>query len=69
MNDLAAILKYHRKELGISQSGLARLSGVHVKTIARLETGQARVNLAILPALLDALNVSTATRLRLMGVE
>lgn len=33
-------MKQIRKEQGLSQSGLSKLSGVHVSTISNIETGR-----------------------------
>ena len=47
-----------RKDKGISQAQLAKLSGVHRVTIARFETGRISPTLATLERLASALGVS-----------
>jgi y4mF family transcriptional regulator len=56
--DLAAAVRDARKSLGITQQELADLSGVSVRAISHLESGDSSVTFAKLMAVLSVLGLS-----------
>ena len=55
--DFADIIRGHRKKAGLTQKGLADLAGVGKTVVWDVEAGKQTVQLNILLALLDALNI------------
>lgn len=57
-SNLAANLRYVRQRRGLTQAGLARLSGLPRSTVAQAETGTGNPTLAVLSRLAGALQLS-----------
>ncbi len=57
MDDLANIIKFHRKQSGLSQLQLAKLSGVGKTVIYDIEKGKLTVKFDTLTKVLKALNI------------
>ena len=56
--DLASIVRYHRKKAGLSQVELSKLAGVGKTAIFDLEKGKETIQLDTLAKILKALNIS-----------
>ena len=61
---LVALLKAKREECGLNQSQLADLLGEYQSFVARLESGQRRIDVIEFLALADALKFDPAKALR-----
>lgn len=57
LEDLASLIKHHRKEAGLSQSDLADMAAVGKTLIYDLEKGHARVSFEKLESVLNVLNI------------
>ena len=57
-SQLAAIIKYHRKQAKLSQVELAKLSGVGKTVIFDIENGKESIRFNSLTKVLHALNIS-----------
>jgi putative transcriptional regulator len=57
---VSVVLKEKRKNLGLSQAGLAEQAGIDRKTVNRIENGRFSPTLGTLVALSKALSVTTA---------
>lgn len=58
IQNLATILKYHRKKAGLTQLELAKLAGVGKTVVFDLEKGKETVQLDTLRKVLHALNIT-----------
>lgn len=56
-NEIAKIIRYCRKQSGLSQEGLAKLAGVGKTVIFDIEKGKETVQLNTLLKVLDVLNI------------
>ena len=56
-HDIAKIVRYYRKQSGLSQVELAKLSGVGKTAVFDLEKGKETVQLNTLLTILDSLNI------------
>jgi y4mF family transcriptional regulator len=55
--DVGALVRHTRRQQGISQEDLAARAGVTRRWVSALESGKARVELALVLATLDALGL------------
>jgi transcriptional regulator with XRE-family HTH domain len=58
--DISEVIRLRRKELGLSQSELAKATGISLRQLARYEAGQQEPGLSGAIALADALGISLA---------
>lgn len=56
-NDIATMVKYYRKQSGLSRMEFARIAGVGKTAIFDIEQGKATVQLNTLLSVLDVLNI------------
>ena len=56
--DFSAIIRFHRKRAGLSQSALADLAGVGKTVVFDVENGKETVRLSTLVKITDALNIT-----------
>ena len=56
-NDIAKIVRYFRKQAGVSQRGLAQLAGIGKTAVFDIEKGKTTVQLDTLLKVLDVLNI------------
>lgn len=68
-NELANIIKEHRKKAGLSQKELADLAGVGKTVIFDIEKGKQTVKLNSLMKVLKTLNIHLKVESRLMDGE
>ena len=66
--NLAAIVRYHRKKGGLSQPALAKLAGVGKSAVFDLEKGKGTIQLDTLTKILGAINVTMKFESPLMSV-
>ena len=64
--NIAQILRYHRKKAGLSQQELAKLAGVGKTVVFDLEKGKETVQLDSLRKILHALNITLKLESSLM---
>lgn len=57
MDELANIIKFHRKKAGLTQKQLAVLAGVGKSVVFDIEKGKPSIRLNTLTAVLRALNI------------
>jgi transcriptional regulator with XRE-family HTH domain len=57
LEDLASLIRFHRKQAGLSQIGLARHAGVSRNVVQDLEAGRDRTTWRNLQAVLGILNL------------
>jgi transcriptional regulator with XRE-family HTH domain len=57
---LGAVIRQERKQRGLSQEGLAALSGLSRAFVGEIERGEVNVSFSTLTALADGLNVPLA---------
>ena len=55
--NLAKVLKRHRKQAGLSRRELSELTGVGMTALYQLENGHSTVRLATLVSVLEGLNI------------
>lgn len=60
-NEIGSVIRYHRKQSGLSQQELASLAGVGKTVIYDIEKGKETIQLKTLLSVLEVLNI----RLRL----
>ena len=68
VNQIAAIIRFHRKKSGLSQAGLARLAGLGKTVIFDIEKGKLSVRLDTLLKVLDILNIKIEFQSQLMAL-
>jgi len=56
-NNIGNLVKYHRKKSGLSQSELARISGVGKTVVFDIEKGKSTIRLSTLEKILKTLNM------------
>jgi HTH-type transcriptional regulator/antitoxin HipB len=56
-NDIAHIIRYYRKQTGLSQLALAQIAGVGKTVIFDIEKGKPTIQLDTLLKVLDVLNI------------
>lgn len=56
-NQIATIIRFHRKKSGLSQAELAKLAGLGKTVIFDIENGKLTVRLATLLKVLEVLNI------------
>ena len=66
MNEISKLAEV-RKTKGLSQEGLAKISGVHRVTIARIESGKISPNVCTLEKLSSALKVTVGELIERAG--
>lgn len=64
---LPEIIRTRRKELGVDQKTLARISGVSTHALSDLESGKGNPTLATLLRILDPLGLELHTKLKSLG--
>lgn len=57
MEHLGTVVRYHRRQSGLSQAALARLAGVGKTVVFDIEKGKTTVRLSTLIRVFDALNI------------
>jgi len=67
--DFASVIRYHRKRAGLTQQALADLAGVGKTSVFEVEAGKSTVQLNILLAILDALNIRVRLESPLMSAH
>ena len=65
--EIGAVLRYHRRRSGLSQSELAALAGIGKTSVFDIEKGKSTVRLATLMAALRALNIALTLTSPLMA--
>lgn len=58
INNIGSIIRFHRKEAGLTQKQLATLAGVGKSVVFDIEKGKITIRLNTLTAILSVLNVS-----------
>jgi y4mF family transcriptional regulator len=58
MRQLSRVVRFHRKQAGLTQQALARLAGVGKTVVFDVEHGKTTVRLATLMRILEALNIA-----------
>lgn len=61
LKTLGAVIRQERKQRGLSQEGLAALSGLSRAFVGEIERGEVNVSFSTLTALAEGLNVPLAT--------
>jgi len=64
--NLASVVRYHRRRAGLSQEALAKLAGVGKTAVFDLEKGKATVQLDTLRKVLRVLNITMTLESPLM---
>ena len=64
--NLASVIRYHRRRAGLSQEALAKLAGVGKTAVFDLEKGKATVQLDTLRKVLRVLNITVTLESPLM---
>lgn len=64
--NMASIIRYHRKKSGLSQEALARLAGVGKTAVFDVEKGKATIQLDTLRKILRVLNITMTLESPLM---
>ena len=64
---IGAVVRYHRRRSGLSQSELAALAGIGKTSVFDIENGKQTVRLATLMAALRALNIALTLTSPLMA--
>ncbi len=64
--DIAKIIRFHRKQAGLSQEELATLAGIGKTAVFDIEKGKLTVRFSTLLKLLVALNIQISFNSRLM---
>jgi HTH-type transcriptional regulator/antitoxin HipB len=67
MQDIARVVRFHRKKAGLSQEGLARLAGVGKTAVFDLEKGKETTQLDTYRKILAALNITMKLESPLMA--
>lgn len=67
-NQIAAIVRFHRKKSGLSQVELAKLGGLGKTVIFDIERGKLSVRLDTLLKVLDVLNIKIEFQSQLMAL-
>ena len=57
IDKLSEVIKFHRKQSGLNQKGLADLAGVGKTVIYDIESGKETVQLDTIKKILDVLNI------------
>lgn len=65
-NDLATIVRFHRKKSGLTQAALAKTAGVGKTVVFDIEKGKRSVRWDTLSKVLGALNIKTTVSSPLM---
>jgi y4mF family transcriptional regulator len=65
--EIGAVIRYHRRRSGLSQSELAALAGIGKTSVFDIENGKQTVRLATLMAALRALNIALTLTSPLMA--
>jgi HTH-type transcriptional regulator/antitoxin HipB len=65
--EIGAVIRYHRRRSGLSQSELAALAGIGKTSVFDIENGKQTVRLATLVAALRALNIALTLTSPLMA--
>ena len=68
MNDIGEIVRFHRSKSGLSQSELARISGVGKTVVFDIEKGKQTIRLSTLIKILDTLNIKISLTSPLMNL-
>ena len=66
INDISAIIKFHRKQSGLTQKGLADLAGVGKTVIYDIEKGKDTIQLNTVIKILKVLNIKIIFKSPLM---
>ncbi len=69
IDNIAEVVRFHRKEAGLTQKQLADLAGVGKTVVFDIEKGKASVRLDTLEKVLDALNLKMTVHGPLMKRE
>ena len=67
-NQIAAIIRFHRKKSGLTQAGLARLAGLGKTVIFDIENGKLSVRLDTLLKVMHILNIKMEFQSPLMAL-
>jgi HTH-type transcriptional regulator / antitoxin HipB len=67
-NQIAAIVRFHRKKSGLSQAELGRYAGLGKTVIFDIEKGKLSVRLDTLLKVLSVLNIQIEFQSQLMGL-
>lgn len=67
-NQIAEIIRFHRKKSGLSQAELAKLAGLGKTVIFDIEKGKLSVRFATLLKVLDVLNIKIEFQSPLMAL-
>lgn len=57
INDLSEVIRFHRKQSGLTQKGLADLAGVGKTVIYDIEKGKETIQLNTIKKILSVLNI------------
>lgn len=68
VNELANIIRFHRKKSGLSQTALARLAGLGKTVVFDIEHGKLSIRLDTLLKIMEVLNIKIKFQSPLMGV-
>lgn len=66
MNEIANVIKYHRKKSGLNRNELAHLAGVGKTAIFDIEHGKKTIKLETLIKILSVLNITIELKSPLM---
>jgi len=66
VNQIATIIRFHRKKSGLSQAELARLAGLGKTVIFDIEKGKLSIRLITLLKVLEVLNIKIEFQSQLM---
>lgn len=64
LKEIAGIIKYRRKELGITQPHLAELAKISTNTLFKLEKGQGNPSIDILTKIADVLGMELLLKVK-----
>ena len=64
MNEIGAIIKHRRQDLGVSQGTLAELAGVGINTLVSIERGEGNPTLQVLMRICDTLGLQIKIELK-----
>lgn len=64
MNEIGAIIKHRRQDLGVSQGTLSELAGVGINTLVSIERGEGNPTLQVLMRICDTLGLQIKIELK-----
>lgn len=67
VNQIGAIIRNRRKELGITQPHLAEIAAVSINTLYKLERGQGNPSLEVITKLADVLGMEILLEVKKTG--